>query len=349
MALSQLGLLLFMFVVGLEVDLRRVLKQSAAVVLISNFSILLPLALGIGLAKVLYPAFAGEHVAFSSFALFMGTAMSITAFPVLARILKERNLLGTTLGTTALSCAAIDDVSAWMLLAILTAMVHSSQNSTHFGMTLLWLVVFVVVMLFPVRRAATRLGAFYQKHGAGMGFFSVLILIMLVASWTTERLGVHALFGAFMAGLVIPKNQRLIAEIVEKIESLTLVLLLPLFFALTGLRTRVDLLTGGHLWGYTLGIIGVAVLGKLAGAAFASHSTGMAWRESIALGVLMNTRGLVELVVLNAGLELGILSPVLFTMMTIMALVTTFMTTPVLSAMKVVSEAKRADHASRPN
>jgi Kef-type K+ transport system membrane component KefB len=246
-ALSQLGLLLFMFVVGLEVDLRRVLKQSAAVVLISNLSILLPLALGIGLAKLLYPEFAGPRVAFSSFALFMGTAMSITAFPVLARILKERNLLGTTLGTTALSCAAIDDVSAWMLLAILTAMVHSSQSWTHLGITLLWLVVFVLVMLFPVRRAATVFEAFYQKHGAGLGFFSILILIMLLASWTTERLGVHALFGAFMAGLVIPKNQRLIAEIVEKVESLTLVLLLSLFFALTGLRTRVDLVTGGHL------------------------------------------------------------------------------------------------------
>ncbi len=344
-ALSQLGLLLFMFVVGLEVDLRRVLKQPAAVILTSNFSILLPLALGIGLAKVLYPAFAGEHVAFSSFALFMGTAMSITAFPVLARILKERNLLGTNLGTTAISCAAIDDVSAWVLLAILTAMVHSSQSWTHLGTTLLWLVVFVFCMLFPVRRAATLLEGFYQKHGGGIGFFSILILIMLLASWITERLGVHALFGAFMAGLAMPKNQRLIAEIVEKVESVTLVLLLPLFFALTGLRTRIDLLTGRHLWGYALAIIGVAVLGKFAGAAFGSRATGMAWRESIALGVLMNTRGLVELVVLNAGLELGILSSALFTMMTMMALVTTFMTTPILSAMKVISDVKPPDQS----
>lgn len=333
-ALSQLGLLLFMFVVGLEVDLRRVLKQSAAVVLISNVSILLPLALGIGLAKFLYPEFAGPQVAFPVFALFMGTAMSITAFPVLARILKERNLLGTSLGTMALSCAAIDDVCAWLLLAILTAMVHSSQSRPHLGMTLLWLAVFILIMLFPVRRTAVLLDSYYQKHGAGLGFFSGLILIMLFAGWTTERLGIHALFGAFMAGLVIPRNQKLIAEVVDKVESLTLVLLLPLFFALTGLRTRVDLFTGGRLWICTLAIIGVAVFGKLAGAAFASRATGTPWRESLALGVLMNTRGLVELVVLNAGLEMGILSPALFTMMTLMALATTFMTTPVLGAMK---------------
>lgn len=340
-ALSQLGLLLFMFVVGLEVDLRRILKQSASVVLTSNLSILLPLALGIGLATVLYPDFAGEHVPFSSFALFIGTAMSITAFPVLARILKERNLLGTTLGTTAITCAAIDDVSAWILLAILTAMVHSSQSWTHLSATLLWLLVFVLVMLFPVRRAATFLEPFYEKQDAGIGFFSVLILMMLLASWTTERLGIHALFGAFMAGLVMPKNQRLIDEIVEKVESLTLVLLLPLFFALTGLRTRIDLLTGTHLWGYTLGIVGVAILGKCAGATLGSRITGRAWRESVALGILMNTRGLVELVVLNAGLELGILSSSLFTMMTIMALVTTFMTTPILSAMRILPGEKQ--------
>jgi Kef-type K+ transport system membrane component KefB len=336
-ALSQLGLLLFMFVVGLEVDLKRVLKQRTAVVLISNVSIVLPLALGVGLAPALYPQFAGSQVPFFSFALFMGTAMAITAFPVLARILKERNLLGTDLGTTAISCAAIDDVSAWLLLAVLTAMVHSAESWHRLAVTLPLLIAFVTVMLFPVRRFAASIEPLYRKHGAGVELISLLILIMLVASFTTERLGVHALFGAFIAGLVMPKPEKMIAEIVERIESLSLALLLPLFFAVTGLRTHIDMLTDLSLWGYTAAIIATAVLGKLAGAALTAKATGMTWADSLALGVLMNTRGLVELVVLNAGLDLGVLSPALFTMMVLMALVTTFMTTPILIAMKTQS------------
>jgi Kef-type K+ transport system membrane component KefB len=333
--LSQLGLLLFMFVVGLEVDLNRILKQKAAVVLISNVSIVLPLALGIALAKALYPQFAGEQVTFSTFALFVGTAMSITAFPVLARILKERDLLGTNLGAMAISCAAIDDISAWLLLAVLTAMVRSGQSWRHFAVTLLLLVGFVIVMLVPVRRATKFLESRYQKSGAGMEFISSLVLFMLAASWTTERLGVHALFGAFMAGLVMPKNERMIADVVDRIESLSLALLLPLFFALTGLRTRIDLLSNKSMWGYAAAIVAIAVAGKLAGAAFTARATGMNWKDSFGLGVLMNTRGLVELVILNAGLDLGILSPTLFTMMVLMALVTTFMTSPILSCMKI--------------
>ena len=334
-ALSQVGLLLFMFVVGLEVDFKRILQRRRLVVLTSNASILLPLILGIGLATALYPELTGEHASFSSFALFMGTAMSITAFPVLARILQERNLLGTDLGTVAISCAAIDDVSAWLLLAILTAMVHSAQSWHHLALTLLGLLGFVTMMLLPIRRAAARLETIYERRGAGVGFFSILLLIMLVSSWTTERLGVHALFGAFVAGLIMPKNERLIAETTERIEFLTLSLLLPLFFALTGLRTRLDLLAGGRMWGYVLAIIAIAILGKLAGAALTARASGMAWKDSAALGVLMNTRGLVELVVLNAGLELGVLSPTLFTMMVMMALVTTFMTTPILAVLKI--------------
>jgi Kef-type K+ transport system membrane component KefB len=193
----------------------------------------------------------------------------------------------------------------------------------------------VAIMLGPIRRAASFLESLYQKQGAGMEFISSLILIMLAASWTTERLGVHALFGAFMAGLVMPKTEHMIVKIVERIESLSLALLLPLFFALTGLRTRIDLLSGKSMWGYTAAIIATAVLGKLAGAAFTARATGMNWKDSLGLGVLMNTRGLVELVILNAGLDLGILSPALFTMLVLMALVTTFMTTPILIAMKI--------------
>lgn len=332
-ALSQLGLLLFMFVVGLEVDLKNILKQRAAVVLTSNASILLPLALGIALAALLYPQYAGIHAAFPSFALFMGTAMSITAFPVLARILKERNLLRTDLGTVAVACAAIDDITAWVLLAVLTAMVHSAQRWLHLALTLLGLAIFIALMLLPLRRAASLLKRFSRKEDE-TAMFSILILIMLAASWTTERLGVHALFGAFVAGLAMPKD-RLIATAMERIESLALTLLLPLFFALTGLRTRIDLIAGRQAWGYAAAVIAIAIVGKLAGAALAARVSGMDWKNSVALGVLMNTRGLVELVVLNAGLELGVLSPALFTMMVVMALLTTFMTTPILAAMKL--------------
>jgi Kef-type K+ transport system membrane component KefB len=333
--LSQVGLLLFLFVVGLEVDLKRILRQGPAVILISNVSVLLPLVLGVTLARALYPQFAGERVPFLPFALFMGTAMSVTAFPVLARILKEQRLLGTGLGTVAISCAAIDDISAWLLLAILTAMVRSGQSRRHWGMTLLWLALFVVAMLLPVRRAAAFLESWYRKSGASVEFISALILFMLIASWTTERLGVHALFGAFMAGVVVPKSYAMTSDLVHRIESLSLSLLLPLFFALTGLRTRMDLLSGESLWGWTLVVILVAVSGKLAGAALAARATHMSWRDSLGLGVLMNTRGLVELVILNAGLDLGILSPPLFTMMVIMALVTTFMASPILGLLEV--------------
>ena len=345
--LSQLGLLLFMFVVGLEVDLTHILKQRAAIVLVSNVSIALPLALGVGLAKALYPQFAGKHVSFPPFALFIGTAMSVTAFPVLARILKERNLMRSSLGTLAMSCAAIDDVSAWILLAVLTAMVRSSSSWRHFVVTLLLLVVFILFMLIVVRRLGSILESWYEKRGAGIEFLSFLVLFIFVTSWTTEKLGVHALFGAFMAGLVMPKNERLLADLVERIESLSLALLLPLFFALTGLRTRVDLLTGRTALGYGLAIIAIAVAGKLAGAAFAARIMGVNWKNSFALGVLMNTRGLVELVIFNVALDLGVSSPELFTMMVLMALITTFMTTPILSAMKI-GAAVRDIRASQP-
>ncbi len=333
--LSQLGLLLFMFVVGMEVELAHVFKQRAAIVLVSNVSIVLPLALGVFLAKALYPKFAGEHVSFAPFALFMGTAMSVTAFPVLARILKERNLIGSSLGTMAIACAAIDDVSAWLLLAVLTAMVRSSSSPWHFAVTLVLLVCFISLMLLGVRRLGGLLESWYEKNGAGIELVSFLILFIFAASWTTEKLGVHALFGAFMAGVVMPKNQRLLTDLVDRIESLSLALLLPLFFALTGLRTRIDLLTSESALGYGLAILAIAVAGKLAGATIAAKIIGVNWKDSLGLGVLMNTRGLVELVILNAALDLGVSSPELFTMMVVMALITTFMTSPILSAMRI--------------
>jgi Kef-type K+ transport system membrane component KefB len=332
--LSQVGMLLFMFLIGLEVDLHKIISHKRVVILTSNCSILVPLGLGIGLANALYREFSGAHVPFLLFAFFIGTAMSITAFPVLAGILKERRLLGTNLGAMAISCAAIDDASAWLLLAILTAIVHSAQNWTHLIVRLLCLPIFVVFMLSPIRRSLAFLQGFYPTRISATGMFSIHILLLLAASWITERLGIHALFGAFVAGLTVPRNHRIVNETVEKIESLTLVLLVPVFFALTGLRTRIDMLAGTGAWAYTAGIIAIATAGKLAGASLTSRATGLRWRDAVALGVLLNARGLVELVILNAGLDLGILSPRLFTMMVIMALVTTFMTTPVLALLQ---------------
>jgi Kef-type K+ transport system membrane component KefB len=345
-ALSQIGLLLFMFVVGLEVDPQQVLRQRFSVVLTSNFSVLVPLSLGVGLARMVFPELAGEHIAFLPFALFMGTALSITAFPVLARILKERRLLRTELGTLVISCAAVDDVTAWVLLAILTATVHAAENWTHLGETLLSLVVFIAMMLAPVRKMLESLQRRYDKNGAEGGFFFALILLLLAASWTTEYLGVHPLFGAFMAGLVVPKQRGLAAQTAERIESVTLALLLPLFFAVTGLHTRIDLLHGRRPWGHALAILMIAIAGKFLGATLTSRFTGNSWRNSLGLGVLMNTRGLVELVILNAGLELGILSPALFTMMVLMALATTFMTTPLLDVLKIRTDEEAEISAS---
>jgi Kef-type K+ transport system membrane component KefB len=336
-SLSQLGLLLFMFVVGLEVDLKLILKQRFTVVLTSNVSIIAPLVLGVAFARFIYPELAGGHVAFASFALFIGTAMSVTAFPVLARILKEKNLLSTDLGRVAISCAAVDDVTAWLLLAIVTGVVHSAQSWPHLAGTMLGLVAFIGIMLMLVRPAIEFLQLRLKEDDAEGRFFFVLILLMLAAGWTTDRLGVHPLFGAFMAGLVVPKDNGWATKSVQRIESVTLALLLPLFFALTGLRTRIDLLTGSRAWACAAAIIAIAIFGKLAGAALASRLSGMEWRNCLAVGVLMNTRGLVELVVLNAGLELGILSSALFTMMVIMALVTTFMTTPLLGLLNVTA------------
>ncbi|HEU4416920.1 MAG TPA: cation:proton antiporter, partial [Candidatus Angelobacter sp.] len=231
------------------------------------------------------------------------------------------------------------DVSAWLLLAILTAIARSSHDWGHVSLIFLGLVLFVLAMLFPVRRGAILLERIYQKHGLHAGLFSALILVLLACAWTTEKLGVHALFGAFMAGLMMPRNSSMVPETVEKIESLALALLLPLFFAFTGLRTRVDLLAGRGVWILTLVITAVAIAGKFFGATLATRATGTKWKDSVALGVLMNTRGLVELVILNAGLELGILSPQLFTMMVIMALVTTFMAAPVLRFLKITQPA----------
>ncbi len=326
--LSQIGLLLFMFQVGVGLDLDEVSKMGRAVVLTSNISVLVPLVAGSTLAIYLYPRLSSAKVSLPVFALFMGTAMSITAFPVLARILEERNLLQSPVGMVAISCAAVDDITAWCLLAGLIAWVHAGTVASPW-FTLAGLVAYLVVMTWVVRPLLGRYSSFQQESSRET--IALALLFLFLSAWTTERIGIHALFGAFFAGAILPRSESFSRNLTRYIGTITSVLLLPLFFATTGLRTSVHLLRGGTLWFYCALIVVVAILGKLLGCAVAARASGMSWNNALSVGVLMNTRGLIELVILNVGLELGVISPTLFSMMVIMALVTTFMTTPILS------------------
>jgi Kef-type K+ transport system membrane component KefB len=329
--LSQIGLLLFMFLVGLEFNPKMLRNQGNAAIFTSHVSITLPYMLGAALALYLYPRLSDDHVRFTEFALFMGAAMSITAFPVLARILRERHLHKTQLGSVTIACAAVDDVTAWCLLAYILVLVRAADGAMPLWVTLAGLTVYLLFMVFVAKRLLTWFVIVFRRRKALTEDMMALILaLLLISAWATERLGVHLLFGAFLFGAVMPKQRHFIARLTDKIESVTLVLFLPIFFAYTGLRTSIGQVTSGEMWFYCALILLAAVVGKLAGSAIASRVAGLGWRDSVALGVLMNTRGLMELVILNIGLDLGIISPELFSMMVIMALATTFMTTPML-------------------
>jgi Kef-type K+ transport system membrane component KefB len=330
-ALSQVGILLFMFLVGLELDDEVLRRRGEAAVLTSHVSIVVPTFLGVALALFLYPRLSDSGVTFHAFALFMGAAMSVTAFPVLARILTERNLQRTRLGSIAIACAAVDDVSAWCILAAVIALVRVESAEAQLATTLLGTAGYVGAMLLLVRPALRRLEVYYHHLGRLTDdMLAIALLALLASTWATERLGIHALFGAFLLGAIMPKDSGLVRELTEKLGNVTVVLLLPLFFAATGLRTQVGLLHGLELWLLFGLVVAVAVAGKFGGSALAARVAGLSWREAGALGALMNARGLIQLVFLTIGLELGILSPTLFTMMVLMALVTTFMTSPLL-------------------
>ena len=330
-SLSQVGLLIFMFLVGLELDLGDLRELGRAAVMTSQVSIIVPFILGSTFAVYLYPRLSDPNVSFTGFALFMGAAMSVTAFPVLARILTERNMLRTRVGSVAIACAAVDDVTAWCILAGIVVIVRASSLELPVWLTVSGLAVFVLLMGLVVRPALRRLEMVYEKRGnLTQDLIAIILLVVLASGWITETLGVHALFGAFLAGVVMPRHSELSRELSQKFEALIVVLLLPIYFALTGLRSSIFLITGARMWFYCAVIIVLAVVGKLGGSMFSARLNGMTWRESAAVGILMNTRGLVELVILNIGLDLGILSPALFSIMVLMALVTTLMTTPLL-------------------
>jgi len=330
-ALSQIGVIIFMFLVGLGINPKELKSHGHAAVLTSHVSITAPFVLATVLSLYLYPKLSDDSVSFTSFALFMGAAMSITAFPVLARILTERDLLGSRLGTIAIACAAVDDVTGWCILAYIVVLIRSAHNTTSIWVTVGGILGFALIMIYGVRRLLRRYQTIYRERGQiSENLMALMLLLVLASALCTEWLGIHLLFGSFLMGAIMPKEQKFVRYVLDRFETVTVTLLLPLFFAFTGLRTNIGLVRGQEMWMYCGLIILVATAGKLGGSMVASWLSGMPAREAAGLGTLMNTRGLMELVILNIGLDIKVISPALFSMMVLMALFTTFMTTPVL-------------------
>ncbi len=333
--LSTVGLVLFLFTVGMELDDAQLRRQGPRALGSSATSILIPFIAAILLAHSLRVRFAPHGIGSVPFVMFLGISMSITAFPVLARILEERGLMNTPLGTTAILCAAVDDVVAWLLLAVALTLVDTTGATgglaLHFGM----LAAYLLFMLGIVRPLATRLVKRRNNPELGIGLLGITIAFAFASAAATEWAGVHPLFGAFIAGICFPRIQPWQHAIRMRLDMITSVLLLPLFFALTGLRTRLDLLNDSTMWLWAGVVLLGAIGGKVGGAVLAARWSGQSWRAAWALGALLNTRGLVELIVLNIAYNVGVFSPTLFTMLVVMALVTTMCTTPMLNLLKI--------------
>jgi len=321
-----------MFTVGMEMDVAELRHRAHTAVVVSHASIIAPYFLGMLLALFLYGRLAPPGASFLAFALFMGISMSITAFPVLVRILRDRGIFKTSLGSTATACAAVGDVTAWCVLAFVVAIARAtSVGGAVFNLGLV--LVFVALMLFVIK---PKLPSWFgqpalERPDPSKAVLAFVFGVVLASALSTQLIGIHALFGAFLAGIVMPTAGGFRDKLVVRVENLSSVLLLPVFFAFTGLRTQIGLLNSAQDWLICLVIIGVATAGKLGGSALAARLTGMKWRESLQLGALMNTRGLMELIALNIGYDLGILSQRIFTMLVIMALVTTIMTGPLVT------------------
>lgn len=338
--LSQIGLILFMFMVGMELDLNILKNKAHEAVVISHASIIIPFTLGMGLAYYIYQSFAPESVQFLSFGLFIGIAMSITAFPVLARIVHERGIHKTRLGAIVTTCAAADDITAWCILAAVIAIVKAGSFVSSLY-TIFIAIAYVMIMIKLVRPFLKRLGDLHPtRENMNKQVVAIFFLMLILSAYMAEIIGIHALFGAFMAGTIMPENTKFRNIFIGKVEDVALVLLLPLFFVFTGLRTEIGLINDPYQWWITFLIILVAITGKFVGSTLAARLVGQSWQESLSIGALMNTRGLMELVVLNIGYDLGILTPEIFAMMVIMALVTTFMTGPALDLIERLNKVK---------
>ncbi len=343
--LSTVGLILFLFLIGMELDYGQLYKQRATAVMASGMSIVFPFAMGAILAHSLRIRFAPHGIGSVPFVLFLGISMSITAFPVLARIIEERHMQGTALGTTAILCAAVDDVVAWTLLAIALALIGHDGGSASLPLRLVALAVYLVVMIMVVRPVAAWLvKRMRTTTDLSLEMLGVVIAITLISAAATQAIGVHPLFGAFMAGVCFPRVERWLTAIRAKLDMVVSVLLLPLFFALTGMRTRLDLLNGASVWFWAGIVLVAAVFGKMGGAALAARWNGQTWTDAVALGALLNTRGLVELIVLNIAYNVGAFTPTLFTMLVVMALVTTMITTPILNMLGVKNAEKTTEN-----
>ncbi len=338
---SQIGLILFMFVIGMEVDFRTLRNKINETLVISHAGILVPFFLGILSSYWIYEKYAAQQTSFLPFALFIGISMSITAFPVLARIIQERNLTKSPIGILAIASAANDDVTAWCLLAVVIAIAKAGTfGSALYAVALT--ILYIVVMFTIIRPFLRKIGDVYaNKEVINKSFVGIIFLILIISATLTEVIGIHALFGAFIAGVVMPANFGFRKVMMEKVEDISLVFFLPLFFAFTGLRTQIGLINSPELFGVLALLITVAIVGKFGGCTIASRLVGESWKNSLIIGTLMNTRGLMELVALNIGYEMGVLPPSIFVILVIMALVTTFMTTPILTLVEKIFEIKK--------
>lgn len=341
--LSEIGLVLFMFIVGMELDLKVFKNRAEDAVLISHTCIAILFTLGIILSYFIYPYFTHVGTRFIPFALFMGIAMSITAFPVLARIVHERGLNKSPLGAMVITCAAVDDLTAWCLLAAVIAI--TKAGSFLSALYVIFFAVLYIVFMFKLVRPFLKRIADLQtsRNIIAKSVVGVFFLMLFGSAYLTDIIGIHPLFGAFLAGVIMPTNVSFRKLFVDKIEDVALVLLLPLFFVYTGLNTKIGLLNSGSLWILCGIIILIASFGKLIGGTLVSRFVGFDWKSSFTIGALMNTRGLMELIVLNIGLDLGILTPEVFAMMVVMALVTTFFTSPILDLIDKVFKNKKTD------
>jgi Kef-type K+ transport system membrane component KefB/nucleotide-binding universal stress UspA family protein len=329
--LKDLGLIFFMFLIGLELDPKYLKGGLKTAVLVSHTSIVTPFSLGLVLAVLLYPLVSQQGVSFTAFSLFLGAAMSITAFPVLARILTEKNLQNTRIGTLALTCAAVDDVTAWCLLALAISVAGTNSMAAALPVILLSLL-YVGSMVLLGRPLLAQIAKLFSSSGKlDQSLLALIYVCVILSSVMTELIGIHFIFGAFLVGALMPKQADLTRVIAEKTEDFVLVVLLPIFFAYSGLKTQIGLLNQPILWALCGLVLLVAIAGKYCGTFLAARLSGLSRQDSSALGWLMNTRGLTELIVLNIGLSLGVITPLLFTMLVIMALVTTFMTSPLLA------------------
>jgi Kef-type K+ transport system membrane component KefB len=327
--IADLGIVLYMFLVGVEFNADAFRKLARTAVVISLASLAIPFGLGLILAALLHDRLAPPDISPLSFALFFGVSLAVTAFPVLSRILTDRGLAQTELGILALSCAAVGDVAAWWLLALVAGVVKSETSSALLvvGRSLLY----IATMLVVVRPFAARWIASTAGRGLTPTAVAIVFGALLVSAVITESIGIHAVFGAFLLGVVIPHDSHIAQSLKAGLEQVVIVLLLPAFFAYTGMRTQIGLVSGWEQWLICGLIILVASLGKFGGSLAAARLVGLDWRTSASLGILLNTRGLMELIVLNIGLDLGVIPPTLFAMLVLMALVTTLATTPLLA------------------